>query len=135
MERPELAADARFCTRQARTEHGVELNAILMEWAMQQTKMALYERVAAEGAPIGYFARAEDVVHSPQFAAREFFVPCEHAELGNVPLPSAPYRLSRTPWALRRPAPRLGQHNTEIWCDRLGWAVRDLPRLRRLGII
>lgn len=114
MGRPELIEDARFRTRQARTEHGAVLNSLIIEWAMQQDKVELYERIASTGCPVGYFATAADVVHSPQLAAREFFIPSPHLDLSQVRLPSAPYRLSRTPWTLRRPAPRLGEHTRTI---------------------
>ena len=135
MQRPDLAEDERFHTREARTENGALLNELIMAWAMQQTKLELYERVAAEGAPIGYFATAEDIASASQLAARNFMVTCEHPEAGSVSMPSAPYRFSHTPWMLRRPAPLLGQHNAEIWCDRLGHAVETLPQLRRAGVI
>jgi crotonobetainyl-CoA:carnitine CoA-transferase CaiB-like acyl-CoA transferase len=114
MGREELIDDERFRTRQARTDNGALLNELVLAWTMQHTKVALYERIAGTGCPIGYFATAEDVVHSPQLAAHEFFVPCAHPAVEDVLLPSAPYRLSRTPWRLRRPAPLLGQHNQEI---------------------
>ncbi|ETX00072.1 MAG: hypothetical protein ETSY1_12605 [Candidatus Entotheonella factor] len=135
MERPELAEDERFDTRQARTANGAALNELLLAWTMQHDKIELYERVAAEGAPIGYFATAEDVVEARQIQARGFIVSSDYPELGEVKLPSAPYQFSRTPWQLRRPAPRLGQHNTEVWCKRLGLAITELPRLRRTGVI
>lgn len=135
MQRPELAEDERFQTRQARTANGMALNELLLQWCMQKSKIELYDLVAAEGAPIGYFATAEDIVEAPQVQARGFIVTCHHPELGEVPLPSAPYHLSRTPWRLRRPAPLLGQHNAEVWCHRLGLAVVELPRLRRTGVI
>jgi crotonobetainyl-CoA:carnitine CoA-transferase CaiB-like acyl-CoA transferase len=135
MGRDELADDERFRTRQARTDNGALLNDLIVAWAMQHTKVALYERVAAEGCPVGYFATAEDVVQAPQLAAREFFVPSTHPEAGSVLLPSAPYRLSHTPWMLRRPAPLLGQHNQEVWCDRLGCDPAELPRLHAVGVM
>ncbi len=135
MRRPELAEDERFQTRQARTANGLALNELLLEWCMQKSKIELYELVAAEGAPIGYFATSEDIVKAPQVQARGFMVTCHHPELGEVQLPSAPYHFSRTPWRLRRPAPLLGQHNTEVWCHWLGLETMELTRLRRTGVI
>ncbi len=42
---------------------------------------------------------------------------------------------SRTPWQLRRGAPRLGEHNAMILGDRLGLSADDLATLRLEGII
>ena len=38
-----------------------------------------------------------------------------HPEAGTFQYPGAPYRFSATPWAIRRPAPGLGQHNSEVY--------------------
>jgi len=34
-----------------------------------------------------------------------------------IPMPGAPYSFSATPWELRRPAPRLGEHTAEILAE------------------
>jgi crotonobetainyl-CoA:carnitine CoA-transferase CaiB-like acyl-CoA transferase len=49
--------------------------------------------------------------------------------------PGAPYRFSQTPWAMRRPAPRLGEHNEEIYGGRLGVSRAELLLLGQTGII
>jgi hypothetical protein len=33
------------------------------------------------------------------------------------------------------PAPTLGQHNDDVWCDELGLTPRELAQLRALGIV
>ncbi|MFN8615574.1 MAG: CaiB/BaiF CoA-transferase family protein [Dehalococcoidia bacterium] len=37
-----------------------------------------------------------------------------------VRMPGAPYQFSATPWALRRPAPKLGEHTAEVLAEWLG---------------
>jgi benzylsuccinate CoA-transferase BbsE subunit len=32
-------------------------------------------------------------------------------------MPGAPYMFSATPWALRRPAPKLGEHTAEVLAE------------------
>jgi crotonobetainyl-CoA:carnitine CoA-transferase CaiB-like acyl-CoA transferase len=61
-----------------------------------------------------------EVARNPQYAARGYFVDCDHPVAGKLRMPGAPFILSRTPWRLRRPAPRLGEHNGEILGQRLG---------------
>jgi CoA:oxalate CoA-transferase len=67
--------------------------------------------------------------------AREFFVPIEHPAVGAVEYPTAPYKLSETPWCVDHPAPLLGEHNEEVYCQRLGYSKGQLVRLRAVGII
>jgi crotonobetainyl-CoA:carnitine CoA-transferase CaiB-like acyl-CoA transferase len=57
---------------------------------------------------------AADVARDPHLAARGYFVEVAHPGLGALRLAGAPYRLADTPWAIRRPAPRLGEHNAEV---------------------
>ena len=49
--------------------------------------------------------------------------------------PGAPFKMSRTPWAIRRPAPLLGEHNAEVFCGRLGYSPEELVMLRAEGLV
>ena len=44
-------------------------------------------------------------------------------------MPGAPYKMSATPWTLRRPAPTLGQHTAEVLAE----AGIDAVALARAG--
>jgi benzylsuccinate CoA-transferase BbsF subunit len=55
-----------------------------------------------------------EVLDSPHYKAREFFVNQKHPIAGVVKQPGPPMRFGETPWALRSPAPTLGQHNNLI---------------------
>jgi crotonobetainyl-CoA:carnitine CoA-transferase CaiB-like acyl-CoA transferase len=55
-------------------------------------------------------------------------------ELGSLTMHNVLPRLSATPGALRRPAPKLGEHTPEILA-RVGVAAGDLARLRSEGIV
>ena len=72
---------------------------------------------------------------SPHLAAREFFVEVEHPDAGRWPYPGAPYRFAATPWRIRRRAPRLGEHNDEVYGEWLGRSGGELDTLRRTGVI
>jgi crotonobetainyl-CoA:carnitine CoA-transferase CaiB-like acyl-CoA transferase len=76
-----------------------------------------------------------DVVEDSHLRERQYFVDVARHDTGPLTLPGAPYRLSQTPWAIRRPAPRLGEHNEEIFCGRLGVSRQELLLLRQTGII
>lgn len=55
----------------------------------------------------------QDLVESPQLAARTFFCDVEDPALGRLRMPGAPAVLSRTPWR-EQAAPTVGQHNREL---------------------
>ena len=135
MEQPELGQDGRFRTRADRIRHGAEVNRILATWASTRDKEDIYYRVAPSGCPAAYFATAEDVLASPQLAARGFFKEIDHPRVGKLPYPSLPFTLSPDMARPRNPAPLLGQDNERVFCDELGLTRRELADLRRGGVI
>jgi crotonobetainyl-CoA:carnitine CoA-transferase CaiB-like acyl-CoA transferase len=46
-----------------------------------------------------------------------------------------PFRASRTPAALRRPAPRLGEHTAEVLQEVLGLDPGEVARLAEAGVL
>ncbi|MEA2627160.1 MAG: hypothetical protein QOD06_3205, partial [Candidatus Binatota bacterium] len=58
---------------------------------------------------------------SDHLAARGFFVDIDHPDAGRLRYPGAPYKFSRTPWRVVRPAPRLGEHQLEVSAE---WHAR-----------
>jgi benzylsuccinate CoA-transferase BbsE subunit len=78
---------------------------------------------------------ATDVCEDRHLAARDFFVEVDHPSAGSLRLPGAPYRHARTPWRIGRPAPRVGEHNAEIWGDELGIPSATLAEYAAEGIV
>jgi crotonobetainyl-CoA:carnitine CoA-transferase CaiB-like acyl-CoA transferase len=118
----------------ARRENREKIQPQVDEWAAAQTRDEIYHRTQAEGAPSGPVRSVAEVTEWAQARARGFFVEIDHAEAGRQTYPSAPYAFSKTPWAAT-PAPLLGQHNEEVYCDFLGYAREDLARLSAGGVI
>jgi len=77
---------------------------------------------------------AAAVAQDPHLAARQYFVEVEHPA-GRLRYPGAPYRHARTPWRISRPAPRLGEHNAEIYTGELGLSPAALQQLQRQGVV
>jgi crotonobetainyl-CoA:carnitine CoA-transferase CaiB-like acyl-CoA transferase len=115
--------------------NGEEANAYVLEWLMKYTADELYHMGQAAKVPFGRVMTAEDLLNSEQLKAREFFVPIQHPSIGTVKYPSAPYKLSETPWRVDCPAPLLGEHNEEIYTKRLAYPKEYLARLRESGIV
>jgi crotonobetainyl-CoA:carnitine CoA-transferase CaiB-like acyl-CoA transferase len=91
---------------------------------------------------IGYpVSDARDILHDPQLAAREFWqvtsderrVTSDQTSQLRYPGPFA--KFSSTVCKVRRPAPRIGEHNTEIFCGELGLSHQELEALQNNGIV
>ena len=76
-----------------------------------------------------------DAAGSEHLRARGFFADLNHPEAGTLNYPTALFKLSRTPMRYDRSAPLLGEHNEEIFCNRLGYSRDDLVLMRRTGVI
>ncbi len=74
---------------------------------------ALYESGQQFNVMICPVNTMQDIVDSPQLAARAFFAEVDDPALGRLRVPGAPLKLSATPWQAR-PAPTIGQHNDDI---------------------
>lgn len=135
MGNPPWAQEERFKNHQSLREHHAEVNAYILEWTMGHTMDEIFHGGQQRGAPVGPAYSAAELLRSEQLKARGFFAEIEHPEAGKVTYPGAPYHFSRTPWALGRPAPLLGQHNEEVYCQRLGYSKEELVKLREAGAI
>jgi crotonobetainyl-CoA:carnitine CoA-transferase CaiB-like acyl-CoA transferase len=114
MGRPEWAEMELFENRIARGANFDALQVFLQEWCSTQSVQELYEAAQQRRVPFAPVSTMGDLVASPHLNARGFFATVEHPVAGAVTMPGAPFRMSATPWTLRRPAPCLGQHNDEV---------------------
>jgi formyl-CoA transferase len=134
MGRPELANDPKFCTPEARREHQHELLPILGEWAASRSKEEIYHTLQSLQSVAGYVATVADLCASKQLQARGFFQSLDHPDTGTALYPGALFTIEGEAWHHAR-APRLGEHNVEIYCGRLGYTREDLMHLRGVGVI
>jgi crotonobetainyl-CoA:carnitine CoA-transferase CaiB-like acyl-CoA transferase len=73
---------------------------------------------------------ALDILEDPHYRARETIVETEDGVVLHNVVP----RLSGTPGAIRGPAPRLGEHNAEVYAE-LGISAGGLAKLEAEGVV
>ncbi len=126
---------AEWCQSEVgRMEHAEEIRPHVVAWAAQLTRDEIYHRCQTEGTPAGPVRNVAEVRAWDQANARGFFVELDHPEAGKHAYPSAPYRLSRTPW-VGRAAPRLGEHNEAVYGEQLGYSPQELAQLAAQEVI
>jgi len=131
---PELIDDPRFLTAVDRADHLDELHAILISWLAEHEQEELLREGQKRGLPFGIPASIEQLLDSQHLKERGFFVEVEHPATGKVRYPGAQFKMGELPYKLKR-APLLGEHNAEVYCNRLGYSKSDLVKLREQGII
>jgi crotonobetainyl-CoA:carnitine CoA-transferase CaiB-like acyl-CoA transferase len=112
-----------------------DLYALMLEFTTKYTMLELAERGREEGVPIAPIYDVSGFVNSPHTKARGFFVEVDHPRVGKYNAPGPPYKWKGTYCGIRRPAPCLGQHNEDIYCEELGLTRNDLATLRNAGAI
>jgi crotonobetainyl-CoA:carnitine CoA-transferase CaiB-like acyl-CoA transferase len=137
LERPDFLTDPKFSTPAARMniEAQGEFDAIFYPWLLERTKQDIMARAQAARVLATAVNTPEEVFTDRHFQARGFFVEVDHPNAGQVTQPGPPFRMAETPWCIRRCAPRLGEHNEEIYGGMLGLSQEELMVLREQGII
>ena len=135
MGNPEWAETELFKDRVSRGDNWESLGPLMTEWTRQYTKAEIFELAKAHKIPLAPANTVAEVVKNRQLAEHGFFIKVEHPETGQLTYPGAPYKFARTPWAVRRPAPLLGQHNEEIYCNQLGYSKEELTKMAETGVI
>ena len=135
MGEPDWAKAEEYATHESRVERRFDIDEKIEEWALEHTRDEIYHSLQKEGCAAGPVYSTEELLRDEQTAHRGFFAEMEQPGIGTFKTPSAAYNFSRTPWAMRQPAPSLGQHNAEVYAGWLGYGGAELTRLRRTGII
>jgi crotonobetainyl-CoA:carnitine CoA-transferase CaiB-like acyl-CoA transferase len=135
MDRPDLAADARFATLAERAARGDEINGIVAAWTSSLTAEEITTRCVAHDVPVGTAYSAADIFADPHMDARGDLVAVDDPVIGPV-RQQAPFpRLGRHRTPVPSGAPRLGEHNREVWCDLLGLSDDELAGLTERGVV
>jgi crotonobetainyl-CoA:carnitine CoA-transferase CaiB-like acyl-CoA transferase len=132
---PEWAKEERFRDRVQRAYNGEEVNNYLREWAKDKSAKWIMKEGQARRIPVGFVHTTKDIVESEQMRVRDFLMEVDHPEAERFLYPTAAHHFSKMPWKLRRPAPRLGEHNEEILCGILSYSREDIVKMFQANII
>ncbi|MSQ25610.1 MAG: CoA transferase [Dehalococcoidia bacterium] len=133
----ELLHDPRFNSEMARSRPGVseEFDAYYIPYLMGFTKREAFAVSQEHRIPSGPVYDMADVLADPHFQERGVWQRTRHPQMGEVTQTGRPFLMGETPWALRRTAPALGEHNAQVYCGMLGYAPLELAQLRIAGVI
>ena len=94
-----------------------EFSAFFADFCATRAQRDLYHRAQSWRVPLCPVSAPRDVLSDAQLAFRSYFAEVTRADGSGLTMPGAPYRLSRTPWSIRRPAPGLGEHSREVLAE------------------
>lgn len=108
----------------------------IFDFFLAHTKAELHEQSVRRGIILAPLADAADILNDAQLGAREFWQDVPYPELGMTLRSPGPIALSsETDLRIRRRAPRIGEHNAEIYGDELGLPLEARLLLAQAGVL
>jgi formyl-CoA transferase len=133
---PELINDPRFKDNRARVAHIDEVDAIVGGWIGAHTAEEVLKRFDEYECAIVPVYNIADIFADLHFQARETITTVPDLDLGPVKMQNVIPKFARTPGTIRWTAPtRMGEHNEEIYCGKLGMTRERLAELQEKGVI
>ncbi|HEX2115032.1 MAG TPA: CaiB/BaiF CoA-transferase family protein [Alphaproteobacteria bacterium] len=131
---PELKTDPRFALNAGRMANMAALNDVLDAKFRTRSTAEWLEILERAGVPAGPVLSIAEMHADPQAQARDMVPTVRHRSVGDVKTIGAPVKFSDTPAAVRRGAPRFGEHTREV-LQSLGYAAAEIERLLRIGAV
>ena len=126
---PGWTRDKRFADAFSRWKNHEELDRLIADWTRQHTHYEVTDILQKAGvAAMPSFNQAE-LASDAHVKERGWFAEVEHAEAGKASEMIAPLRFSATPARILRPAPMVGEHNDQVFCELLGMPVEEFATL------
>ncbi len=135
MDQPDLAKDPRFATLAARKENEDSLEQLITVWTQERSAEEVTHGLQQAGVAAYPALDGRDMLANPQVEARGFFVELEHPEAGKRRHFGIPWKMSRTPCEVRRPAPCLGQDTEYVLAEILGLSRDEISALREREVL
>jgi benzylsuccinate CoA-transferase BbsF subunit len=131
----DLVTDARFATDAARREHEDELDELISAWTRQRDPWDVMHTLQDGGVIAGVVSDLEDVTTRDPWLPGNHFVPLvRDGEDVVFTTHAQPARINGESPSLRR-APRMGEHNEEVFREMLGISEDELAQLIVDGVV
>jgi crotonobetainyl-CoA:carnitine CoA-transferase CaiB-like acyl-CoA transferase len=134
LELESLLDDPRFKTNAERVANKHLLQEVVEAVTITREGRYWLEKLEAAEIPCGPVNTYAEVFTDPHVLAREMLTEVQHPVAGPVRMTGINVKLTKTPGALRLPAPTLGQHTSEV-LRTLGYTDEAIDNLKTAGVI
>ena len=128
----EWIEDERFASATARVANRPLLAGLIESVTATETRAEWTRRFDEAGVPCGPILPLARVVDDPQVRENATFFESDHPRMGRMREPRPPLQFERTPAAISRPAPMLGEHTDEVLAA-AGYSYDEIDILRAAG--
>ena len=130
----ELIQDERFATSRARRHHSEERRSVIGEMVEKWTSEELLKSLDENDVPCAPLLNRMELMEHPQIVESQTIQKLEFEGFGEVRQARPAARFQLTESEIRSPAPKLGQHSTEV-LGSLGYSKKTIDEYIALGTI
>ena len=130
----ELIQDERFVTSRARRQHSEERRSVIGEMVEKWTSDELLKSLDENDVPCAPLLNRMELMEHPQIVESQTIQKLEFEGFGEVRQARPAARFQLTESEIRSPAPKLGQHSTEV-LGSLGYSKKTIDEYIALGTI
>jgi len=132
--RDDLAADTGLQSNAGRVVRVAEIDDAIEQWTRERRVDETLRAMEDAKVPAGRVYTIADIAHDPQYIARAMVVRQQMDDGSSIAVPGIVPKLSDSPGALRRRAPRLGEQTDAVLAE-IGITPDQVAALRARGII
>jgi len=130
----EMANNPEYADNTGRVKHIVLIDQVIGDWTILHDVADVLNILETAKVPAGKIYTAADIAHDPHFIAREMILSQKEEDGSELLVPGIVPKLSRTPGAIHRKAPEIGQDNEKVLKD-IGLSDEQINALYEKGII
>jgi formyl-CoA transferase len=112
--RDDLATDAELATNPGRVKRVAEIDQAIGVWTAARQVDQVLDVLNAASVPVGRIYNAQDIAQDPHYRARDMILPVTTHDGLTVEVPGIVPKLSRTPGAITRRGPLLGEDTESV---------------------
>ena len=133
--KPEVAEMDEYKTLEGRSKHIEECDLLITEWSKTQDIDDILKICEDYGIPCARVNDIEEMVHDEQLIHRKMIREVEHPDFGKIKVNGPVIKMSDTKPDIFMLAPKLGQHNKDIYGDLLGYSEQEIAQMEEEGLI
>ena len=131
--REDLRDDPALAKNDGRAAQMERIDTAIAAWTSRFTQEEVLARMEQAQVPAGRIYSAADIAADPHYAARGMILDTIAGDGEPLKQPGVVPKLSATPGAIRRAAPRLGEHTDEVLRE-AGYSDAEIAALKEKGI-
>jgi succinyl-CoA:(S)-malate CoA-transferase subunit B len=132
---PEIGGSGKWGTLKQREAARAEVDAYVGAWTGKHKRDEVIATCEEHQVPCGSVYAIDEIFEDPQYKARENIKFFNDPRVGEYALPNVVPRLTDTPGSIDRLGPALGEHNDEVWGERMGLSKERMEELKKAGVI